>query len=133
MMTKFLYPGLIIATLLAVSSCERRQEPTQEQAPLKKPNILVIVADDMGYSDIGAFGGEIITPTLDQLASDGLRLSNFHVLPTCSPSRSVLLSGIDNHLAGIGTMGEIRTAEMEGQRGTPDSVSRPDRGTSRFL
>ncbi len=117
MMTKFLYPGLIIATLLAVSSCERRQESTQEQAPLKKPNILVIVADDMGYSDIGAFGGEIITPTLDQLASDGLRLSNFHVLPTCSPSRSVLLSGIDNHLAGIGTMGEIRTAEMEGRPG----------------
>ncbi|RLA25611.1 MAG: hypothetical protein DRQ63_09440, partial [Gammaproteobacteria bacterium] len=93
MMIKFLYPGLIIATLLAVSSCEGRQEPTQEQVPLKKPNILVIVADDMGYSDIGAFGGEIITPTLDQLASDGLRLSNFHVLPTCSPSRSVLLSG----------------------------------------
>jgi len=92
MMIKFLYPGLIIATLLAVSSCEGRQEPTQEQVPLKKPNILVIVADDMGY------GGEIITPTLDQLASDGLRLSNFHVLPTCSPSRSVLLSGIDNHL-----------------------------------
>jgi len=92
MMIKFLYPGLIIATLLAVSSCEGRQEPTQEQVPLKKPNILVIVADDMGYSDIGAFGGEIITPTLDQLASDGLRLSNFHVLPTCSPSRSVLLS-----------------------------------------
>ena len=116
-MTKFVYLVLIVATLLAASSCERRQQATQEQAPLKKPNILVIVADDMGYSDIGAFGGEIITPTLDQLASDGLRLSNFHILPTCSPSRSVLLSGIDNHLAGMGTMGEIRTPEMEDQPG----------------
>ena len=64
MMTKFLYLGLIVAALLAVSSCERQQEPTQEQAPLKRPNILVIVADDMGYSDIGAFGGEITTPPL---------------------------------------------------------------------
>jgi len=116
-MTKFFYIGLIVATLVAVSSCERRQEPVQEQVSLKRPNILVIVADDMGYSDIGAFGGEIITPTLDQLASDGLRLSNFHVLPTCSPSRSVLLSGIDNHLAGMGTMGEVRTPEMEGRPG----------------
>jgi arylsulfatase len=78
---------------------------------------LVIVADDMGYSDIGAFGGEIVTPTLDRLASEGLRLTNFHVLPSCSPTRSVLLSGMDNHLAGIGTMGELRTTEMEGYPG----------------
>ena len=111
-MIRVLTVGLTVAICLATSGCERQQEPTQEQAPLKRPNILVIVADDMGYSDIGAFGGEIITPTLDQLASDGLRLSNFHVLPTCSPSRSVLLSGIDNHLAGMGTMGEISTPEM---------------------
>ena len=119
-MTKFVYLGVIVATLLAASSCERQEEPTQGQAPLKKPNILVIVADDMGYSDIGAFGGEIITPTLDQLASDGLRLSNFHVLPTCSPSRSVLLSGIDNHLAGMGTMGEISTPEWKATLDTLD-------------
>jgi len=116
-MIRVLTVGLTVAIWLATSGCERQQEPTQEQAPLKRPNILVIVADDMGYSDIGAFGGEIITPTLDQLASDGLRLSNFHVLPTCSPSRSVLLSGIDNHLAGMGTMGEISTPEMEGHPG----------------
>ena len=109
--------GLVVAICLAASGCERQQEPAEEKAPLKRPNVLVIVADDMGYSDIGAFGGEIATPTLDRLASEGLRLSNFHVLPTCSPSRSVLLSGIDNHLAGIGTMGEIRTAEMEGRPG----------------
>lgn len=81
------------------------------------PNILLIVADDMGYSDIGPFGGEIATPTLDALAEEGLRLTNFHVLPTCSPTRSVLLSGVDNHLAGMGTMGEFKTPEMEGHPG----------------
>jgi arylsulfatase len=82
-----------------------------------KPNILLIVADDLGYSDIGPFGGEIATPTLDALASEGLMLTNFHVLPTCSPSRSVLLSGMDNHRAGLGTMGELKTSEMEGHSG----------------
>ena len=56
-----------------------------------KPNILLIVADDLGYSDIGPFGAEIATPTLDALARDGLMLTNFHVLPSCSPTRSVLL------------------------------------------
>jgi arylsulfatase len=82
-----------------------------------KPNILLIVADDLGYSDIGSFGGEIATPTLDDLAKEGLQLTNFHVLPSCSPTRSVLLSGMDNHRAGLGTMGEVKTPEMEGHPG----------------
>ncbi len=79
--------------------------------------ILLIVADDLGYSDIGPFGGEIATPVLDALAREGLMFSNFHVLPTCSPSRSALLSGVDNHLAGMGTMAEIKTPEMEDHPG----------------
>ncbi len=82
-----------------------------------QPNILLIVADDMGYSDIGPFGGEIATPTLDALAAEGLRLTNFHVLASCSPSRSVLLSGMDNHLAGLGTMGEMLSEDQKGQPG----------------
>ena len=82
-----------------------------------RPNVLLIIADDMGYSDIGSFGGEINTPALDSLAKEGLQLTNFHVLPACSPSRSVLLSGTDNHLAGMGTMGEFVSPEMEGHPG----------------
>ncbi len=82
---------------------------TEARPPGGQPNILLIVADDMGYSDIGAFGGEITTPALDQLAQEGLRLSNFHVLPSCSPTRLVLLSGTDNHIAGIGTVLDIRS------------------------
>lgn len=90
-------------------------EPSSDSAEASddRPNVLLIVADDMGYSDIGAFGGEILTPTLDALAAEGIRLTNFHVLPSCSPTRSVLLSGVDNHQAGMGTMGEFKTPEME--------------------
>ena len=93
--------------LLVMASC----------ASERPPNILLIVADDLGYSDIGSFGGEIATPTLDHLAQEGLRLSNFHVLPSCSPTRSVLMSGTDNHVAGMGTMGEMLTPEIEGRPG----------------
>ncbi|SMC19015.1 arylsulfatase [Andreprevotia lacus DSM 23236] len=69
-----------------------------------RPNIVVIVADDLGFSDVGAFGGEIHTPNLDELAGNGRLLTNFHTAPTSSPTRSMLLSGTDHHLAGIGTM-----------------------------
>ena len=82
-----------------------------------RPNVLLIVADDLGFSDIGPFGGEIATPTLDALATQALQFTNFHVLPTCSPSRSVLLTGTDNHVAGMGTMGEFVTPEIANHPG----------------
>ncbi|MGL3820816.1 arylsulfatase [Sphingopyxis sp. R3-92] len=87
------------------------------QAKERRPNFLVIVADDLGYSDIGAFGGEIRTPHLDKLALAGIRLSGFHTAPTCSPTRSMLLSGTDNHLAGLGTMAEMIRPNQKGQPG----------------
>lgn len=62
----------------------------------KRPNFLVIVADDLGFSDIGSFGGEIATPNLDRLAETGLRLTDFHAASACSPTRSMLLSGTDH-------------------------------------
>jgi arylsulfatase len=95
----------------------RAAEQLQTKQDNKRPNILLIVADDLGYSDIGSFGGDIATPTLDNLAKQGLQFTNFHVLPTCSPTRSVLMSGMDNHQAGMGTMGEVKTTEMEGHPG----------------
>ncbi|KAF2176433.1 alkaline phosphatase-like protein [Zopfia rhizophila CBS 207.26] len=72
----------------------------------KRPNFLVIVADDLGYSDIGPFGSEIHTPALDKLASSGVLLTNFHTASACSPTRSMLFSGTDNHIAGLGQMVE---------------------------
>ncbi|MGD9633162.1 MAG: arylsulfatase [Pirellulales bacterium] len=85
--------------------------------PQKKPNLLLIVADDMGYSDLGCFGGEISTPNLDKLAARGLRATNFYVAPSCSPSRSMLLTGTDNHIAGIGNMAEWTGPTQRGQPG----------------
>ncbi|MDH3818028.1 MAG: sulfatase-like hydrolase/transferase, partial [Myxococcales bacterium] len=103
----------IVLVAMATSSLPSCK-PTSKTELAKRPNILLIVADDMGYSDIGAYGGEIATPALDALAKEGLQLSNFHVLPTCSPTRSVLLSGMDNHRVGLGTMGEFTTPAMDG-------------------
>ena len=80
----------------------------------KPPNFLIIVADDLGFSDIGAFGGEIKTPNLDSLAKDGVRFTDFHSAAACSPTRSMLLSGTDNHIAGVGAMVEtIREFEKD--------------------
>ena len=87
------------------------------EAQQPRPNILLIVVDDMGYSDVGAFGGEIETPHIDALADDGIRMTNFYVGPTCSPTRSMLMSGNDNHVAGLGNMNEALTPNQVGQPG----------------
>jgi arylsulfatase A-like enzyme len=85
-------------------------------AAVRRPNILVVLADDLGYSDIEPFGGEIRTPNLQRLAREGLRLTNFHAQPTCSPTRAILMTGVDNHVVGFGTM---RDDETPGQKGRP--------------
>jgi arylsulfatase len=111
------FSALILSLTGCIQNSNRNIQQNNEQAKPKQPNVLLIVADDMGYSDIGPFGGEIATPTLSELAKEGIQLTNFHVLPTCSPSRSVLLTGVDNHLAGIGTMEEFKPPEAEGKPG----------------
>lgn len=82
-----------------------------------RPNVLLIVADDLGFSDIGAFGSEIATPHLDALALAGLRLTDFHSAPACSPTRAMLMTGTDHHLAGLGTMLEVAVPGFEGAPG----------------
>ncbi|WP_341708373.1 arylsulfatase [Halopseudomonas sp.] len=82
-----------------------------------RPNILLIVADDLGFSDLGAYGGEIHTPNIDQLAAAGLQFTNFHVAATCSPTRSMLMTGVTNHLVGMGNMKEIMADNQKGQPG----------------
>jgi arylsulfatase A-like enzyme len=83
----------------------------------RRPNFLVIVADDLGFSDIGAFGGEINTPNLDRLAYAGCRFTDFHSAPACSPTRAMLLTGTDHHVAGIGTMLEVASPAFQGAPG----------------
>ncbi|MEM8935014.1 MAG: arylsulfatase [Pseudomonadota bacterium] len=110
--------GLIGALMLA--ACGQNEATTSEapSAPVQseaeaigdaaQPNFLIVVADDLGWSDVGAFGGEINTPTLDALADRGLMMTSFYVAPTCSPTRSMLFTGMDSHPAGIGAMAGIQ-------------------------
>jgi arylsulfatase A-like enzyme len=81
----------------------------------EKPNILLIVADDLGYADLGSFGGDIATPNLDELARKGLRFSRFHAAPFCAVSRAMFLSGNNNHIAGMGVQG--LNTDVEGYEG----------------
>jgi arylsulfatase len=90
------------------------QGPVAAAAPQGRPNILLIVADDLGYSDIGAFGGEISTPNLDRLAAEGRLLLDHHSAFTCAPTRAMIHSGTDQHVTGIGNQ-SIR----DYQRGKP--------------
>lgn len=87
------------------------------QSPDKRPNILMILGDDFGYSDIGAFGGEIATPNLDALAKEGKIMTNYHTVPVCSPARVELLTGVDHHIGGIGTMYELIAQNQMGKPG----------------
>ena len=97
----------LLILLLVTVSCNSPKEKTEPTSnTVSKPNILIIVADDMGFSDIGPFGGNTSTPVLDKLAKEAVLFSNYHVQPTCSPTRSSLLTGNDNHVAGLGIMGE---------------------------
>src|SRR5690348_9516667 len=70
----------------------------------EQPNVVVILSDDMGYSDLGCYGGEIPTPNLDQLAGNGLRFTQFYNTARCCPTRASLLTGLYPHQAGVGHM-----------------------------
>ncbi len=108
---RFGFIGLLVLLAFAI------QTPAADKPLSTSPNILLIMADDMGYTDIGNFGGEIQTPHIDAVAEQGVRFSNFHTSVSCSPTRSMLMSGTDNHIAGLGNMGELMTPEQKGKPG----------------
>ena len=114
-----------LALILTVGAVPARaQDAPQTGQKDKRPNILLIVADDMGYADLGSYGGEINTPVLDDLAKKGSRYTNFYVAPTCSPTRSMLLSGTDNHVAGMGMMAEYLHPNQVGQPGYEGALNK---------
>ena len=88
--------------------------PPQTQQPAR-PNFVTIVLDDLGYSDLRMFGGEMATPNLERLAADSVLLSNFYAAPSSSPSRAMLFTGKDSHAAGMGAMAEGIREEQVGK------------------
>jgi len=111
--------GLIAALLLGVAllvGCGQKDSQQSAATAPPRPNILLIVADDMGYSDAGAYGGEIATPNIDGLAKEGLLLTQFHVSPNCGPTRGSMMTGVDPHRAGLAGNPEVAA---ENQRGKP--------------
>lgn len=109
------YP-LIVIVLFLTARIVYCQSP-QTQTESKRPNIVIILADDMGYSDMGMFGSEIKTPNMDAMAMSGTRFTNYYTHASCSPSRSMLLSGVDTHLNGLGNMDEWTAPNQVGKDG----------------
>ena len=105
MKKKALICALALTSCVAVLAADRA-----------RPNIVVLVADDWGFSDVGSFGSEISTPNINELARHGVRFANFHVAASCAPTRSMLLTGVDNHLNGIGN---LRETMPQGHLGKP--------------
>ncbi len=95
---------LFLAHALAMASA---------QSP--RPNVVFILADDLGYSDIGPFGSEVRTPTLSALAQQGMRFANYHTAANCAPARAMLLTGVSNHLAGVPNIPEMLAPQQRGQ------------------
>src|ERR1041384_2436970 len=102
---------LFLAALAALNTEYWILNTSAQAAAPAKPNILILLADDLGWSDLGCYGGEIRTPNLDSLAAGGLRFTQFYNCTRCCPSRASLLTGLYPHQAGIG--------DMTGDQGLP--------------
>ncbi|AEE22643.1 sulfatase [Glaciecola sp. 4H-3-7+YE-5] len=100
------------------------QNGTLQHSPTSEaPNILLVVADDLGMFDIGAFGSEIRTPNIDALADNGVSFNSFYTSATCSPTRAMLLTGSDSHAAGLGNMVEHLADNQRGKPGYEGHIS----------
>jgi arylsulfatase len=111
--------GRLLGTLAVVGVLAALAAPvvaTAADAP-RRPNIVIILGDDLGFADMGSFGGEIRTPNLDSLANAGVRFTNFYTHASCSPTRSVLLTGVDTHRNGLGNMDEWTAPNQRGAVG----------------
>ncbi len=108
--------------LTAAALCPEQAVATDDPS---RPNVLLILADDLGWSDLGCYGGEIETPNLDLLAKNGLRFTQFYNTARCCPTRASLLTGLYPHQAGVGAMTNDRGPQFPGYRGTlqPDAVT----------
>ena len=128
-----------IGALLVLTSCQRSAPTAQPAAapqaqavppvattnlaPGSRPNILLVVADDLGYQDLGVFGGDIATPNIDALYNAGVMLTQFYVSVACQPTRAMLMSGMDHHLAGVGSQSRVVEGSMAYQDRLTENVA----------
>ena len=94
--------SLLVNTVVMIGCGQPIESESDAESAPSGPNILLIVADDLGYADLGVYGSDIRTPNIDALAEDGILFTQFHTAPTCAPTRAMLLSGNNNHVAGVG-------------------------------
>lgn len=102
-------------------------------APAQRPNVVFILLDDAGFSDFGAYGGEIATPNIDRIARSGARLTNFHTASSCEASRAMLMSGVDNHPAGAGSLKVVLADNQRGMPGYEGHLSEQAHSLGRLL
>lgn len=108
---------IAVVGVLAYTAAVAQAATASSATSGKRPNIVIILGDDLGYSDLGCFGSEIKTPNLDSLAKAGVRCTQFYTSASCSPTRSMLLSGTDTHLNGLGNMNEMTAPNQRGVDG----------------
>jgi len=107
---------ILVAAVVALILAAGEGAPQAEPAP-PRPNIVVMIIDDAAFMDLGAYGGEARTPNIDALAARGSLFTRYYSSPLCSPSRAMLLTGMDNHLTGVSTIPEVLPKAHEGQPG----------------
>lgn len=116
-MKRFRSSFLRLVLALCIAVCLADASPAAGSKRPSPPNIVIILADDLGYSDLGAFGGEIPTPNIDALAQRGVRFTNFYTHASCSPTRAMLMTGVDTHRNGLGNMAEWTAPNQRGVAG----------------
>ena len=107
-----MFVRVLAKSLISLLFCFAASDGAEAQ-----PNFVIILVDDGGLMDFGGYGGEARTPHIDSLGNSGVRFSNYHTSPLCAPSRAMLLTGLDSHRTGVGTIPEVITSEQQGQPG----------------
>ena len=107
----FAFASVLAASLTVAASADDASASSLTTS--QRPNIVLVLADDLGFSDLGSYGSEINTPNLDAIAEEGLRFSNYHTAANCAPARAMLLTGVDAHLAGVPNIPEMLPPELQ--------------------
>ncbi|NNL56926.1 MAG: arylsulfatase [Pseudomonadales bacterium] len=118
LVAKFLVANILVAYAVVVKAegaqaegVQTAENVTVEAIADTRPNVILILADDLGFSDIAPYGSEVNTPTLSALAEQGVSFTNYHTSAICSPSRAMLMTGVNNHRAGVATIPEMTLTE----------------------